>query len=136
MDPVTVIVTALAAGAAAALNETAGQAVRDAYAGLKNLVRDRLKGTPGADVVLERHEADPQTWEPGLKSILSETNSDKDEAIIEAAKRLLEVADPAGSSAGKYNVVVTGGQVGVIGDHGRAYMGRTPATESTPDDKP
>jgi hypothetical protein len=38
MDPLTVIAAALLAGAAAALKDTAAQAVRDAYTGLKSLI--------------------------------------------------------------------------------------------------
>ena len=40
MDPVTIIVTALALGAAAGLKPVAEQAVKDAYAGIKTLKSD------------------------------------------------------------------------------------------------
>ena len=40
MDPITIIVTALALGAAAGLKPTAEQAVKVAYAGLKKLIQD------------------------------------------------------------------------------------------------
>jgi len=130
MDPVTLIVTALATGAAAALNETAGQAVRDAYLGLKRLLRGKLQGTAGADVVLERHERDPEAWGPGVRAILAEANAADDDELLSAARRLLELADPEGASVGKYKVSVRGGQVGVIGDHGTAYMGVRPEPPS------
>jgi hypothetical protein len=39
MEPTTLIISALVAGATAALKETASQAVKDAYAGLKALVQ-------------------------------------------------------------------------------------------------
>jgi hypothetical protein len=53
MDPVSLVVAALAAGAASGVGETASDAVRDAYAGLKELVRARLRGAgPGAEVVV------------------------------------------------------------------------------------
>jgi hypothetical protein len=48
MDPITLIVTALAAGAALGVTDTASAMVKDAYAGLKALVRKRLGGRPGA----------------------------------------------------------------------------------------
>lgn len=41
MDPITLIVTALVVGAAAGLSDTAAQAVKDAYAGLKSLIGRR-----------------------------------------------------------------------------------------------
>ena len=47
MDPITLIVTALAAGAALGVTDTASQTVKDAYAGLKALVRKRLGGGTG-----------------------------------------------------------------------------------------
>ena len=46
MDPVTLIVTALAAGAVFGLKDTASAAVKDAYAGLKALVKRRFVGRP------------------------------------------------------------------------------------------
>lgn len=49
MDPITVtIVTALAAGAAAAAKDVATDAIKDAYAGLKRLVTDRYRKTSEA----------------------------------------------------------------------------------------
>lgn len=44
MDPVTLIVTALAAGAASALQDGTSAAVKDAYARLKVLVTRRFAG--------------------------------------------------------------------------------------------
>ena len=44
MDPITLIVAALAAGAAAGLGDTASQAIKDAYAGLKGLIKRRFAG--------------------------------------------------------------------------------------------
>ena len=63
MDPITLIVTALAAGAALGVKDTTSSAVKDAYAGLKALVRKRLAGRPGADLVLARHEKAPEPWQ-------------------------------------------------------------------------
>jgi hypothetical protein len=54
MDPITLIVTALAAGAALGVKDAASSAVKDAYAGLKALVGKRLAGRPDAEVVLAR----------------------------------------------------------------------------------
>jgi hypothetical protein len=126
VDPITVVISALAAGAAAALNETAGQVVRDAYSSLRSLLKRKLGGAPGADAILDRHEAKPKAWGDAVATILEETDAADDEEIQAAAKRLLELTDPIGSAAGKYNIVVKGGQVGVIGDHGTAYMGTEP----------
>jgi hypothetical protein len=132
VDPITIVVSALVAGAAAGLDDTAGQVVRDAYAALKNLLKRKLRGAPGADAILDRHEAKPDAWSDAVATILGETNAADNEEIQEAAKRVLELSDPVGSAAGKYNIVVKGGQVGVIGDHGTAYMGPEPRSGSEP----
>jgi hypothetical protein len=52
MDPITLIVTALVAGAALGIQDTASAMVKDAYVNLKTLVKKRLGGGPGADLVL------------------------------------------------------------------------------------
>jgi hypothetical protein len=66
MDPVTLIVTALAAGASAgvidALKDNAKDAAKAAYARLRGLVRKRVAGNPGAELALTEHEADPENW--------------------------------------------------------------------------
>ena len=58
MDPVSLLVAALAAGASAALQDTVSQAVKDAYGqGLKSLLKRKLGGDkPLAQAVIERHE--------------------------------------------------------------------------------
>ena len=59
MEPIsTIIVTALAAGAAAGLTDTAAQAVKDAYTGLKDLIKRKYaKASAGVDVL----ETDPSS---------------------------------------------------------------------------
>jgi hypothetical protein len=71
MDPITLIVTALAAGAALGVKDTASAAVGDAYAGLKALVKRRLGGGPDAELVLGRHERAPETWQAPLMAELA-----------------------------------------------------------------
>lgn len=48
MDPISLIVGALASGAASGLTDSATAAVKDAYAGLRDLVRRRLAGRSAA----------------------------------------------------------------------------------------
>ena len=94
MDPITLIVTALAAGAALGITDTASSAIKDAYAALKTLVRKRLGGRPDAELVLAKHEQAPQTWRAPLMAEL----------------------DEAGARAGKYAVDARGAQGVQIGD--------------------
>ena len=115
MDPITLIVTALAAGAALGVQDTASAMVRDAYASLKALVRRRLGGDPGTELVLTRHEQAPETWQAPLKAELARTGADEDADLIAAAKALLDLV----GEAGKYTVDVRGAQGVQIGDHNR-----------------
>jgi len=119
VDPITLIVTALAAGAALGLKDTASSAVRDAYAGLKALVTNRLAGRPGAEMVLSRYEKAPQTWQAPLIAELDEAGVGRDLDLAAAARALMSLVDEAGARAGKYTVDVRGAQGVQIGDHTR-----------------
>jgi hypothetical protein len=117
MDPITLIVAALAAGASAGLGDTASQAIKDAYAGLKALIKRRFAGNAKAEETLADHEADPETYEKPLAKQLEAAGAQDDLEIVRAAQELLKKADKAGIKT-KYHVQVTGGKVGNIGDHG------------------
>ena len=117
MDPITLVLTALGAGAVAALHDTAAQAVKDAYAGLKSLVQKRLAGKPQAELALAEHEQDPDTWEKPLRKALTEAGADKDEALVRQAQQVLTLVHPEQAAQGKYNVQIGEGKGIVIGDH-------------------
>jgi len=108
MDPVTLIVAALVAGAAAGLKDSASAAVKDAYDSLKGLVRRRLAGRPGGELVLARHEQDPQVWDRPLVQELTESGAEGDAALVTAAQALMRLLDAAGSAAGRYQVAASG----------------------------
>lgn len=116
MEPISMIIAALGAGAIAATKDTAGTAVKDAYQGLKTLIKKKFAGEPKAEMVLEEHETDPETYEAPLKKKLAEAGVDKDEQIIKLAQELLKQVKPEESAGGKYNTVfqgeVKGAQVG------------------------
>jgi len=116
MDPVTLILTALAAGAALGLKGVASSAVTDAYNGLKGLVRRRLAGRRDGELVLARHEQDSQAWEGPLKAELAAAGAGEDSELVAAAQALMGLVDAAGSQAGKYAVVVQGSQGVQVGD--------------------
>ncbi|MFN9621261.1 MAG: hypothetical protein ACK587_00260 [Cyanobacteriota bacterium] len=92
MDPLSVIIAALVAGAAAAAKDTAGAAIKDGYQGLKGLIQKKLTGSVAATVVLEEHEKDPDTYGAPLRKKLAEAAADQDAAILQAARALLEQA--------------------------------------------
>lgn len=68
MDPVTLIEVALAAGAAAGVEDIASLAVKEAYEGLKAHVKSRLAGRPHAEQALAEHQITPRTWKESLTS--------------------------------------------------------------------
>jgi hypothetical protein len=107
MDPVTLIVTALVAGAAAGLKDTASSAVKDAYNGLKGLARRRLAGRPDGELVLARHEQDPQVWDKPLAQELTAAGAGDDITLVTAAQALMRLVDAAGAAAGRYQVLAS-----------------------------
>jgi hypothetical protein len=117
MDPVTLIVAALAAGAAQGVSETASGAVRDAYDGLKAKVRGWFGGQPSKELVLVEHEKSPDTWQAPLQAALTETGAAGDPAVVEAAQQLMALLDAAGTQSGKYLVDLRGAQGVQVGDH-------------------
>jgi tetratricopeptide (TPR) repeat protein len=117
MDPVTLIVTALAAGAASALQDDAKSAVRTAYARLRDGLRRRFAGRRTGEVALAEHQTDPKMWEPQLRAELEATDAAGDTDLVDAAQALMTLVDEAGSRAGKYDVTIHGGQGIQIGDH-------------------
>jgi hypothetical protein len=53
MEPISLIIAALGAGAIAAAKDTASTAVKDAYQGLKTLIKKKFESEPKAQMVLE-----------------------------------------------------------------------------------
>jgi hypothetical protein len=118
MDPITMVLAALAAGVTAGVGDTASAAVKDAYAGLKALVQRRFAGDAKAEETLTEYEADPDTHEKPLAKQLKAAGADQDAQITQSAEALLKLAHAEGVHT-KYRVqVYEGGKVGIIGDHG------------------
>jgi hypothetical protein len=121
MDPVTLIVTALAAGGALGLKDTASSAVRDAYETLKTLVKQTLSSRPAGELALARYEQTPQTWRAPLEAELTTTRAGDDTDLVAAAQVLMSLVDAAGSRAGKYSIELRGAQGVQIGDHNQQH---------------
>jgi hypothetical protein len=87
MDPLTSLVTALAAGAAAALQSTVEQGVKDGYTALKTLIQRKY-----ARVNLDQLEPNPSSksrrgvMEEDLKAV----GADQDAEVLQQAQALLE----------------------------------------------
>jgi hypothetical protein len=119
MDPITLILSALAAGASDELQDEAKTLVKAAYGKLRDLLGQRFReaGTPHAEGTLADYEDDPETYEKGLSKKLTAAGADTDDGILSAAQALLELMGKQGLKGGKYNVTITGSQGVQVGDH-------------------
>lgn len=127
MDPVTLIVAALVAGASAGLKDTATVAIKDAYAGLKSLIRHRFQDSHAAASSAVHNEISAieqgqQTDTGALHSALKGAGADQDGDLVRAAADMLKRLDPTGAAAGKYNVTISGGKGIVVGNEGSVSM--------------
>jgi hypothetical protein len=116
VDPVSLVIGALAAGALAGAGQIGSAAVKDAYEGLKQLVAARLRGRSKYRLVLEEHAKAPETWRAPLEQALTESGAATDEAVVRAAERLMELLDQDGARAGRYSVDLRRAQGVQVGD--------------------
>lgn len=92
MDPITLIVTALAAGAAAGLKPTAEQVVKDAYQGLKALVKSKYAATaPTVDYLEARPER--ENTRQDLHQELAATTAAQDAEVLNQAQAVLKAVE-------------------------------------------
>jgi hypothetical protein len=108
MDPVSLIEGALVAGATASAKDVASQAVKEAYTGLKSLLGRLFAGKPNAQVILDEHETDPETYEKPLKKLLAEVHADQDADLLAAAERVMTLVQPQQVGMGKFTIQNTG----------------------------
>jgi hypothetical protein len=122
MDPITLIVTALAggisAGALDTLNDDIKDAAKAAYGRLRDLVARRFRGNARAEGILAEHDADPETYAGPLAKKLTEAGAAGDADLVAAAQAFLDLIDQAGAKSGKYNVTIKDAKGVQIGDHG------------------
>jgi hypothetical protein len=87
MDPLTSLVTALAAGAAAALQSTVEQGVKDGYAALKGLIQRKY-----GQVNVDQLETNPssKSRREVVEEDLAAAGADKDAEVLQQAQVLLE----------------------------------------------
>ena len=117
MEPVTLIVGALAAGALKGAGETSSSAVGDAYAALKAALAARFAKHQVPAGVLDEYEEDPDTYEKPLAKRVRQAAAGQDPRIVELAQTLMQLMDQDGARAGRYTVDVRGAQGVQIGDH-------------------
>lgn len=157
MDPATIVVTALVAGAVAAAKDVTTQAIKDSYAGLKALVIRRFGGKGDVADTVQKAEQKPDSkgQQETLKEELAAAGADQDLEVLKQAQALLDllrqqghdvvtysatlVGDgaiaqgPGAVAAGARGVAVRGDAHGPIitGDDNTAGNSRTPARKET-----
>ena len=103
MEPISLILSALAAGASAALKDTAGKAVKDSYEGLKALIKKKFEGDALAQGMIEAKPEEIKQVEGLLKTKIAAVGIDKDEEILKAAEAILKRENPEAFQAVQYN---------------------------------
>jgi hypothetical protein len=118
VETVDIVVSALTAGAAAGVKDSAATAVKDAYAGLLTLLRRRLghARTDELTALAEAHIDDPQAGHDQLTAALTPIDVALDADVVAAAQILLAQLDPAATPTGKYQVDARDAQGVQIGD--------------------
>jgi len=117
VEPISLILGALLAGATTGVRDAAGAAVKDAYTGLRDALRGKFSDKPAADTAVEEYVADPQQWQPVLETYLRQVGADADSSVIAAAQSLMATLDADGAREGKYTVNLAGAQGVQVGDH-------------------
>jgi hypothetical protein len=117
MDPITLIVTALAAGAASAMQDDAKSAVKTAFERLRHLVKKRFASPENGEFMLAKHATAPDIWQAPLKQELESSGAASDHELIDAAHQLMQLLDPRGTAARKYAVIIQNAADAQAGDH-------------------
>lgn len=112
MSDIDVIVTALAAGASAGVSGAATEAIKDAYAGLKALIRESFAGRDPARAELLADLTEPGVWQARIGQDLRDSGAAVDERIVAAARELLRLAGPQPSTC---NITVGTIERGAVG---------------------
>lgn len=88
MDPLTLIVSSLAAGAVASAKSTVESIVKDSYEGIKLFIKKKF----GNKVAVEEMEKNPnsESKRGSLKEDLESANAGNDPELISLAKQLIE----------------------------------------------
>lgn len=122
MEPISLIIAALTAGAVAGAQDTAGAAVKDAHGGLKALIRRRFGRNREASAALEFSECQPAAPLGGLARYFWAVGAETGEELIAVAQVALPVVDSADSGTGKYEINISDGKGIVVGDQAEVTM--------------
>jgi hypothetical protein len=111
MDPITLIVTAVAAGAGAALKGVGGETVKDAYNGLKALIVRKFGAKAEVNTAIASIEQKPDSdnRKGVLREELEAADADRDEELLKQAQAFLALLQKSGAQSGvSYTATNTG----------------------------
>ncbi len=102
MDPITLIVTALATGAAAAATDIATDVVKSGYARLKALIARKFADKPDVVNAVAQVEQKPnsESRKGMLKEELEAAGASEDDELIQQVKSFLDLLEKNGFSTG------------------------------------
>ena len=115
MDPLTIIVSAVAAGAAAASKDVVAEAMKDAYTGLKTLIQRKYQDKEEVQDALDGVEKKPESGprQGVLKEELETVKAGEDTELVKEAQKLLDLLKEHGVEAGiTYHLDVSGSGAG------------------------
>ncbi|WP_433722326.1 hypothetical protein ACQP0C_21170 [Nocardia sp. CA-129566] len=116
MDPLTIIVTALIAGAAAGGSDAASAAVRDGYAAIRSRI-GRVAGDSETQTAIEANDVAPGTNIAEVRAALARAQAGDDEQLRAAAVELLSQLPSDRVDQARIRIDVSDAQGVQIGDH-------------------
>ena len=122
MEPITLILTALATGTALVAKGTLTAVGKDAYDTLKTRLQHKFTDNPKAEMVLADYLEEPDTWEKPLRKELTKAAADQDQEIMQAAQKLIHLVQPQQAGKGKYVIQMTNVEGVSVGDYNHLTM--------------
>jgi hypothetical protein len=90
MDPITIIVTALATGAASGLKPAAERVIKEAYDGIKTLIQRKYGGV---DVAALEKKPDSKAKQDSVAEDLTNAGAAEDGELLDRAKALIDAIE-------------------------------------------
>lgn len=129
MSDITPILEAMVAGATAGVSGVATQAVKDAYATLRDRIKSLFQkaGDDKASAALEIFDDDPETLAPMLARYLDRHAAANDPGVLSAATKVHDVLTPTAIGPGSIaaNVITQLNQHGGTGFIGGTHSHHT-----------
>lgn len=125
MEPITVV-TVLTAGAGLIAKGVLGEAAKDAYKAVRDHLRNKFGAGVDTAVTALETAPDSEALQKLVIDQLASVLAAHDETLLRLAEKLEAAikSNPQGQQAlSKYNIQISGGQVGVIGDNAKITGG-------------